>query len=246
MLQARSDRGLLRERNEDAAAALALPDGSLLLAVADGLGGHAGGAVASRTALDALVERLLAQPPADPAAGLRDAFEAANRAVRARRQGAHARMGTTLVAALVRGARAWTANVGDSRAYLVPLAGGAARRLTEDHSWVEEQIRAGLLEPDDLLAALNRHVITRATGSSPSTTPGASPPRPGRLSGTSGSSPGPATTGSGRPPPSCTARARWRSSTRGSTEPDPGCGGLSVGRRTLNEPRRLHHVQTFG
>ncbi len=164
MLQARSDRGLLRERNEDAAAALTLPDGSLLLAVADGLGGHPGGAVASHAALDALVERLRAQPPTDPAIGLREAFEEANRAVRAGQQGAHARMGTTLVAALVRGSQAWTANVGDSRGYLVPLDGGAARQLTEDHSWVEEQIRAGLLEPDDPLAALNRHVITRAIG----------------------------------------------------------------------------------
>ncbi|MYI82419.1 MAG: serine/threonine-protein phosphatase [Chloroflexi bacterium] len=164
MLQALSDRGLLRERNEDAAATLALPDGSLLLAVADGLGGHPGGEVASHAALDALIERLRAQPPADPTAALRDAFEEANRAVRARQHGANARMGATLVAALVRGSRAWTANVGDSRAYLVPLDGGAARRLTEDHSWVEEQIRAGLLEPDDPLAALNRHVITRAIG----------------------------------------------------------------------------------
>ena len=164
MLQARSDRGLLRERNEDAAAALTLPDGSRLLAVADGLGGHPGGEVASQTALDALVERLRAQPPSDPAAALLDAFEEANRQVRARQQGAHARMGTTLVAALVRGSQAWVANVGDSRAYLVPLDGGAARRLTEDHSWVEEQVRAGLLEPDDPLAALNRHVITRAIG----------------------------------------------------------------------------------
>ena len=164
MLQAHSDRGLLRERNEDAAAALTLPDGSLLLAVADGLGGHPGGEVASHAALDALIETLRAQAPVDPAAGLRGAFEEANRAVRARQQGAHARMGTTLVAALVRGSQAWTANVGDSRAYLVPLDGGTARRLTEDHSWVEEQIRAGLLEADDPLAALNRHVITRAMG----------------------------------------------------------------------------------
>lgn len=164
MLQALSDRGLLRERNEDAAAALTLPDGSRLLAVADGLGGHPGGEIASRTAIGALAERLRTQPPSDPAEALHDAFEEANRAVRAEQQGPRARMGTTLVAALVCGSRAWTANVGDSRAYLVTLDGGGARRLTEDHSWVEEQIRAGLLEPDDPLAALNRHVITRAIG----------------------------------------------------------------------------------
>ena len=165
MLQARSDRGLLRERNEDVAAALALPDGSLLLAVADGLGGLPGGEVASQTALEGLVERLRAHPPPDPAAGLRDAFEEANRRVRALQHGPRARMGTTLVAALVRDGTAWLANVGDSRGYLVPLDGGeGARRLTEDHSWVEEQVRAGLLDPDDPLAALNRHVITRAIG----------------------------------------------------------------------------------
>ena len=164
MLQALSDRGLLRERNEDAAAALTLTDGSLLLAVADGLGGLPGGEVASRTALDALVEQLQAQPPPDPAAGLREAFEEANRQVRALQHGPRARMGTTLVAALVRGSQAWLANVGDSRGYLVALDGGAVQRLTEDHSWVEEQVRAGLLDPDDPLAALNRHVITRAIG----------------------------------------------------------------------------------
>ena len=164
MLQALSDRGLLRERNEDAAAALTLPDGSLLLAVADGLGGLPGGEVASRTALDALVEQLRAQPPPDPVEGLREAFEEANRQVRAQQHRPHARMGTTLVAALVRDGQAWIANVGDSRGYLVPLDGGAVQRLTEDHSWVEEQVRAGLLDPDDPLAALNRHVITRAIG----------------------------------------------------------------------------------
>ena len=164
MLQALSDRGLLRERNEDAAAALTLPDGSLLLAVADGLGGLPAGEVASRTALDALAERLRAQPPPDPVEGLHEAFEEANRQVRAQQHGPHARMATTLVAALVRGDEAWLANVGDSRGYLVALDGGAVRQLTEDHSWVEEQIRAGLLDPDDSLAALNRHVITRAIG----------------------------------------------------------------------------------
>ena len=71
-------------------------------------------------------------------------------------------MSTTLVAALVRESTAWVANIGDSRAYLV--ADGEARQLTLDHSWVEESIRAGQLTPDDPLAALNRHLITRAIG----------------------------------------------------------------------------------
>ena len=169
MLQAISDRGLLRERNEDAAAALTLPDGSLLLAVADGLGGLPGGEVASRTALDTLVERLQAQPTPDPAAGLREAFEEANRQVRAPRstdrgRGWARRSSPRSCAARRPGLRT-SATVA---AYLVALDGAAIpalpQRLTEDHSWVEEQVRAGLLDPDDPLAALNRHVITRAIG----------------------------------------------------------------------------------
>ena len=97
-----------------------------------------------------------------PDAVLRRAFAAANDAVRSGQRGALARMATTLVAALARGGEAWVANLGDSRAYLV--AGGEARQLTLDHSWVEESIRAGTLAPGDPLAALNRHVITRAIG----------------------------------------------------------------------------------
>lgn len=165
LLQARTDRGLARERNEDEAAALALPGGWRLLAVADGLGGHPGGEVASRTAIGALAARLRASPPArggDPAAALRDAFGEANRRVRALRRGPRARMATTLAAALARGPRAWVAHLGDSRAYLA--ADGEARRLTGDHSWVEERVRAGLLAPDDPLAAARRHLVTRAIG----------------------------------------------------------------------------------
>ena len=152
MLQARTDQGLVRESNQDVAAATPLRDGSQLLVVADGVGGEAGGGGASLTALDAVLELLTEQPPIDPEAALRDAFAAANRQVRALRSGAHARMSTTLVAALVRGSTAWLANVGDSRGYLVTSHG--AKRLTQDHSWVEEQIRAGLLKPDDPAATI--------------------------------------------------------------------------------------------
>ncbi len=162
MLQARTHIGLVRATNQDIALAERLPDGSSLLVAADGVGGIPGGAVASRTAVDALAEALRAAGDEPPDAALRRASAAANDAVRARQQGDLARMSTTLVAALIHDATAWVANIGDSRAYLV--ADGGARQLTLDHSWVEEGIRSGELAPDDPLVALNRHVITRAIG----------------------------------------------------------------------------------
>ena len=162
MLQARTEQGLVRESNEDVAAATLLPDGSALLVVADGVGGYPGGEVASLTALDSVLGQLRAQPPIDPEAGLRDAFEEAHVRVQALQTGAHAWMSTTLVVALVRGARAWLGNVGDSRGYLVTSEG--AQRLTRDHSWVEEQIRAGRLRADDPAALEQRNLITRSVG----------------------------------------------------------------------------------
>ncbi|MXZ45659.1 MAG: serine/threonine-protein phosphatase [Chloroflexi bacterium] len=162
MLQAATHIGLVRETNQDVALAEELPDGRLLLAVADGVGGLPGGEVASRTAVAALAETVRAGSAEEPEAALRRAFAAANAAVRAGQQGHLDRMSTTLVAALIRDRTAWVANLGDSRAYLV--ADREARQLTLDHSWVEESIRAGLMAPDDPLAALSRHVITRAIG----------------------------------------------------------------------------------
>lgn len=162
MLQALTHIGLVRAANQDVAVAEELSDGRALLVVADGVGGIPGGDVASRTAVDALADALRPHSDEPPDAALRRAFAAANDAVRAGQQGVLARMSTTLVAAIVGEATAWVGNIGDSRAYLV--AGGAARQLTLDHSWVEEGIRSGELAPDDPLVALNRHVITRAIG----------------------------------------------------------------------------------
>ena len=162
MLQAATHIGLVRETNQDVALAEELPDGRFVLVVADGVGGLPGGEVASRTAVDAVAEILRAGSAEEPEAALRRAFAAANAAVRAGQQGHLDRMSTTLVAALIRDRTAWVANLGDSRAYLV--AGGEARQLTLDHSWVEESIRAGLMAPDDPLAAVSRNIITRAIG----------------------------------------------------------------------------------
>ena len=163
MLEARTERGLVRPSNEDVAVAAQLPDGSRLLVVADGVGGYPGGEVASRTAVEAVEASFRADPAVDPEEGLRAAFAEANRQVREGQEADRSRMSTTLVAALARDAKAWIANVGDSRAYLV--AGSGVQRLTLDHSWVEEEIRAGRLQPGDPAAELNRHVITRSIGS---------------------------------------------------------------------------------
>ena len=162
MLEARTERGLVRPSNEDVAVAEQLPDGSRLLVVADGVGGYPGGEVASRTAVEAVVAAFRAEPAIDPEEGLRAAFAEANRQVREGQEADRSRMSTTLVVALARDAEAWIANVGDSRAYLVASSG--VQRLTLDHSWVEEEIRAGRLQPGDPAAELNRHVITRSIG----------------------------------------------------------------------------------
>ncbi len=168
MLEQATHRGLVRSGNEDAVATRALPGDGALLVVADGLGGYPGGEVASRIAVDTLVERLAADDAADDgdagAGALRAAIAEARRRILAGQQGAHAHMSTTLVAALVRDGRACVANVGDSRAYVAGADGAPLHRVTHDHSWVEEEIRAGRLAPDDPIVPVRRHVITRSLG----------------------------------------------------------------------------------
>lgn len=130
---AATDVGLVREANEDAL--LVLPEPGVA-AVADGLGGHAAGEVASGLAVEALRASLseAAAVPEDEVPGLlADAVQAAHRAVvdDAARDRARRGMGTTVVVAHVRPGRLWIAHVGDSRAYL--LDGGGLSPLTSDH-----------------------------------------------------------------------------------------------------------------
>ncbi len=154
-----SDVGLVRPGNEDAF--LMEPP---LFAVADGLGGHRAGEVASTVA----VETLFAHAPkhAD-AKGLARAVRAANAAViEAAEQGrGREGMGTTLTAAMVEGTRIALAHVGDSRAYL--LARGELVQLTQDHSLVGDMVRSGTLSAEAARVHPNRSVITRALGSDP-------------------------------------------------------------------------------
>jgi protein phosphatase len=167
-----SDVGRRREVNEDHlhAGVLGVHAGSNwhLLAVADGVGGRRRGDWASHLAISTLVSRLSGRLAQDEAAeALRWAFVATNQALW---QGAQTQpdtqgAATTLVAVLLNERRAWWANVGDSRAYL--LRQGRLEHLTIDHSWVEEQVRAGGLTPEQARTSGRRNVITRSIGGEP-------------------------------------------------------------------------------
>lgn len=151
-----SDIGRVRTHNEDSV--LAQPP---LFVVADGLGGHEAGEVASSIAVETVRDHA---PRRADAPALARAVKSANRAViRAAREGVgRSGMGTTLTAALVEGTRIVLAHVGDSRAYL--LHGRDLERLTEDHSMVADLIRRGQLTEAESRVHPNRSVITRALG----------------------------------------------------------------------------------
>lgn len=159
---ARSHQGLVRSENQDGYVVEPLPDGAWLLAVADGMGGLPGGAVASRRVLD--VVRRLAGGRRHGAAELEQAVKAANRDLfREGRQRPDLRgMGTTVTVAQVAGTELIVAHVGDSRAYR--LRGGRLERLTQDHSVAAELEAAGEISRDEAAVHPQRHVLTRAVG----------------------------------------------------------------------------------
>jgi protein phosphatase len=160
----------VRSQNEDSLQAGPLGEGEVaeprwyVFAVADGVGGHMRGEWASQTAITTLSAHILASIDRDsPPEALRGAFRAANSAIWDHTpQRAGNRAATTLVAALVNRGILWWANVGDSRAYLVRR--GRATRLTTDHSWVEAQVRAGVMTADQARISGRRNVITRSIG----------------------------------------------------------------------------------
>ena len=159
----RMDIGRVRDNNEDAVVC-----GDRLAAVADGMGGHAGGEVASTIAA-ALVQASFTGRSLDE---LQAAVRAANRAIwdRARGNADLEGMGTTLCAAgLTEDGSFAVVNVGDSRAYL--LRDGSLRQLTEDHSLTAELVRRGELSEQDALEHPHRGVLTRALGVGPDVEP---------------------------------------------------------------------------
>ena len=155
-----TDVGRVRDGNEDDF--LEQADRLGLVAVADGMGGHRAGEVASATALEALRAAVAAGQP------LRKAIEGANDAVLEKSESDHELhgMGTTLTAGMLGTDGSLTVgHVGDSRAYLI--RDGELSQITEDHSLVEEMVRAGELTPEQAEVHPQRSIITRALGIDP-------------------------------------------------------------------------------
>jgi PPM family protein phosphatase len=154
---ARSDIGRLRKRNEDAYLVR-----EPLFAVADGMGGHRGGAEASAVVVE-MLERLRL-PPAQPLQALVEEIKRANQEVLERGQtDRHLEgMGTTLTAVVAQGDTAYLAHVGDSRAYL--LRDDALQQLTQDHTLVQRMVTEGRLSPEEAHTHPQRSILTNALG----------------------------------------------------------------------------------
>ncbi len=159
----RTDVGTVREQNEDSL--IVRPP---LFVVADGMGGHAAGEVASEIAVKTIEE--LAPHHAD-AEALGHAVEEANRDIINAAIAGEGRegMGTTVTAAILERNRLVIAQVGDSRAYL--LHNGELTQLTRDHSLMANMIEAGQITPEEARFHPSRSVITRALGNDPDTVP---------------------------------------------------------------------------
>ncbi|QBD78443.1 Stp1/IreP family PP2C-type Ser/Thr phosphatase [Ktedonosporobacter rubrisoli] len=168
-----TDVGRKRPHNEDNMAYVIPKDAQImakkgaLFIVADGMGGHAAGEVASEIAVDTVSNVYYEDDSEDIAVSLLHAIKRANSLIhqRAAENMLRSGMGTTCVSAVLRGNMAYFANVGDSRAYLI--RGGQVKQVSQDHSWVEEQVRAGLLTRDQARSHAQRNVITRSLGTQP-------------------------------------------------------------------------------
>lgn len=168
-----TDVGRRRDSNEDNLTRLVPKDPKLMdqkgaiFVVADGMGGHAAGEVASEIAVETIREEYYESESEEVAEALLRAIKHANQVIyeRATEQAGRAGMGTTCVVVVTRGAVAYIANVGDSRVYLI--RDGQIRQVTHDHSWVAEQVRAGMLTEEQARTHAHRNVITRALGTQP-------------------------------------------------------------------------------
>jgi protein phosphatase len=157
------DLGRQREKNEDSHGEFVFPDGSVLLLVADGMGGHGHGDVASQIAIRVISEVFQTTTGSDPRDRLHQGFVAANQQIiaEAERIGGTG-MGTTCVAVYLQGDKAWVAHIGDSRIYHVRE--GAVVWRTIDHTRVQKMVEMGLLAAAAAKDHPDANVVTRALG----------------------------------------------------------------------------------
>ena len=164
-----TDVGLQRKNNEDSCA---LDEGSGLCVVADGMGGHLGGEIASNIAIESVTEAFK-ERSSDGNDERKDAelltkcIKSANKEIyrRGNADAALKNMGTTIVASVLCGGYIVTANVGDSRIYRV--RDGKFEQITEDHSWVGELRKKNLISEEDARSHPLKNIITRALGMEP-------------------------------------------------------------------------------
>ena len=163
----RTEKGL-RARNEDSCR---IPDEGErpLVIVADGMGGHLAGHIASSTAVR-VISRYVAQAPVELGIVpmLRQAIAAANRSIfeSAQKDDGCVGMGTTVVLALLEPAKYTAAHIGDSRLYQYKCESKKLFRITRDHSYVQELVTAGYINEEQALTHPQRNILTRAVGTS--------------------------------------------------------------------------------
>ena len=163
-----TDPGRVRNKNEDSIAQI--PEAGLVV-VADGMGGHQAGEVASKLAVDVITRHILGTL-AEASAGngafeskmIGDALQLANRAIYelARQQPEYAGMGSTVVVTVFHGGKLWVGHVGDSRLYR--FRDGLLEQVTLDHSVVQELVSRGLVTAEEARLSVNKNLVTRALG----------------------------------------------------------------------------------
>jgi protein phosphatase len=166
---ARTDKGMVRDNNQDSYVACELQDGAVLAIVCDGMGGAAEGALASSEAVKAIKERITERYYG----GMTDlsvrtliisSIEYANKQIYdlSLTNEKYEGMGTTVVAAIVSENFVYIAHAGDSRAYMI--SDGKPTQLTKDHSVVQRMIENGEITPEEAESHPSKHIITRAMG----------------------------------------------------------------------------------
>ncbi len=165
-----TDQGIVREENQDSFGIVDSAESAgkgILLVIADGMGGLAGGGTASRIVVDSLCKMFREENDAPPEV-LRNGIQKANLLIFTHVGEVEQRspMGSTVTALVIKEGHACFAHVGDSRAYRLPPS-GPIQRLTRDHTWVEELMKRGELEPGSLQHLMHRNILTRGVGLRP-------------------------------------------------------------------------------